>query len=36
VITAGAAAERPDDIAEGFVGSFTLGAGHFSPNPAFS
>ena len=33
LITAGAAAERADDIAAGFVGSFTLGAGQFCTKP---
>jgi NADP-dependent aldehyde dehydrogenase len=33
VITAGAAADRPDDIAAGFVDSFTLGAGQFCTKP---
>jgi NADP-dependent aldehyde dehydrogenase len=33
VITAGAAAERTEDIAAGFVGSFTLGAGQFCTKP---
>jgi NADP-dependent aldehyde dehydrogenase len=33
VITAGAAAEREDEIATGFVGSFTMGAGQFCTKP---
>jgi len=33
VITHGAATERPDEIAAGFVGSFTLGAGQFCTKP---
>jgi NADP-dependent aldehyde dehydrogenase len=33
VITPGAAAERPEDIAAGFVNSFTLGSGQFCTKP---
>lgn len=33
VATAEAVRERPDDIARGFVGSFTLGAGQFCTKP---
>ena len=35
VVTPAAAAERPAEIAAGFVGSFTLGAGQFCTKPAW-
>jgi NADP-dependent aldehyde dehydrogenase len=35
VVTPAAAAERPAEIAEGFVGSFTLGAGQFCTKPGW-
>jgi NADP-dependent aldehyde dehydrogenase len=33
VVTPSAAAERPEEIAEGYAGSFTLGAGQFCTKP---
>ncbi|MGH3646981.1 MAG: aldehyde dehydrogenase (NADP(+)) [Micromonosporaceae bacterium] len=33
VVLPGAAAERPDEIASGYLGSLTLGAGQFCTNP---